>query len=79
MATAAIRLIGRIQRRWQFSAADTAGRITADELAELTARLQRLQSIDHRCAHVQISPDVACVDAAGMRDRVGGECVTTEV
>lgn len=79
MARTVIRLIGRIRRRWQFSAADTVGRIKADELAELTARLQRLQSIDSRYAHVHISPDVACVDATRMRDRVGGECVTTEV
>lgn len=80
MASGTDRMTRRMHRRWRASAfSGPPGFVTASDVAELQARVRRLQAACDRCDQVALSPDVVCRAAPVSAGRVGGQCVATEV
>ncbi len=80
MAESPDRLIWRLQERLQLVGQN--GRVsgpTLHEVAKLQSRVRRLQVFGHRFGHVRLSRHVRLREAIPVSDRVGGECVATEV
>lgn len=80
MAGSPHRLVGRIQRRLlSVEPHGRLGHLSSRDRCELEARIRRLHAMGDRFSQVRLSRYVASVGAAGVLDRVGGECVATEV
>ena len=77
MAASPDRLVQRMQRR--LLSVGRPGHITPREVAFLENRVRRLRALSDRFDHVRLSPFVAACAATDVLDRVGGECVATEV
>ncbi len=81
MAESPDRLIWRLQQRLQLVWQDgRASAPTLHDVAKLQSRVRRLQAFGHRFGHVRLSRHVTLREAIPvLSDRVGGECVATEV
>jgi hypothetical protein len=80
MTRRAERLVQGVQVRMRANgSARTADWATPREVAELRARVRRLHALGDCFSHVTLSSDVTQQRVAGVRTRVGGEFVATEV
>lgn len=71
------RLVRRVQRR--LLSVNRSNGIDSRDVAILEDRVRRLRAAGDRLEHVTLSPHVAGCSTTYVPDRVGGECVATEV
>lgn len=81
MAGGRDRLVGRIQRWYQFPEAGIVqtNPATPREIAELEDRVRRLHALGAQYGQVRLSREVALGGATRVPVCVGGKCVATEV
>jgi len=72
------RLVRRIHGRLQRGRRAAGCVVDGYELAELAARVERLQAAGEAFAHVRLAPDLAR-ERATVTACIGGGCVATEV
>lgn len=77
METNLDRLVRRVQRR--LLSVNRSTDIGSPDVTALEDRVRRLRATGDRFDHVALSAHVVARSATGVLNRVGGECVATEV